>query len=312
MQVASLTTPLIGYPGFQAWASVEHVYLETDVADLLQRFDMQAFSHLKTLRLRAWRSFPFPVHSLDFDMSGVQSLRQLHIEDWSPRSITVAPGCRVYAKWHAAGSPVLQIRQWLQSPCWRASGTDLAALHVKYSKGFGPNGVRALQTILECQHGLERVTIHTAGSLGTKAVPFAVPSHEITNLEKLLRFEISTSSGCWLLVHDTTPLGKTVTLDTKGPLYVRTPVSRSLRWYALEGSSASSVAEGQSSLQWQLANAIMMSRTKSRRGANNPNLEDAQQAAWTQQDCDKLWGHVICPFCVPLTVLGLIALCSLA
>ena len=272
---------------------------------------MQAFSHLETLRLRAWRSFPFSVNSLDFDISGVQRLRHLHIEDWSPRSIITAPGCRIYARWHAAEPHSLKpigvaTRQWLQSPCWRASGTNLAALHVEHSLGFGPTGVRAIQTILECQHGLERVTINTAaGSLGTEEIPFTVPSHDITNLDKLLRVEISTSSGCWLLVRDTMPLGKTVTMDTEGPLHVCTPVSRRLRWYFLEGGSASSTAEGQSSLQWQLANAIMLSHANSRRGVTNPNMED-QHAAY-QQDCDRVWGVVCC--CTPLAVGVIIVLC---
>ncbi len=113
---------------------------------------MQAFGQLKTLQLRAWRSFSLSINALDFDISCVLGLRRLHIEGWSPRSIRVATGCQVYAKWPRTDESAAE---WLRSPCWRSPGFHLASLHVEdeCTQAFGPDEVNAIQTILESMMG---------------------------------------------------------------------------------------------------------------------------------------------------------------
>ena len=112
--------------------------------------------------------------------------------------------------------------------------------------------------------GLESLIIDTV-KLGSKEVPLKVTSHDLKSVE------ITTSEGCWLHLGDTSPLGKTLVLNTKGPLHVGTEVSRQLRWFDLDSPSSSSVGEGSSSLQWQLAEAMYTWCAKTQ---NNPNMED--------------------------------------
>ena len=242
---------------------------------------MQAFSQLKTLRLCAWRDHPWSINSLDLDMACVQSLRRLHIEDWSPKIITVAKGCRVYAKWQRRDKRALE---WLDSPCWGSSDIALASLHVedKYRWSFQPSQdeVDAIQTILQCHDELKSLTIDSI-TLESEEVPLILASHDPRTIGVFLRADITTKHGCWLHLHDTSPVSENLSLNTKGPLHVGTTVSGRLQWFALEGSSASSAGEGPAALQWQLSKAMhrYCSQRQEYHVAAAANLADGDQLA---------------------------------
>ena len=272
MQVVSLTTPYMSGPkGLRGWPSIQHLDLRTDVATLLQNINMQVLVQLKTLNLQTdgWTTYPPPMNRLDLDLTCARSLRRLHIESWSPRSIKVATGCQVFAKWQCIDGEALE---WLRSPCWRSTGINLVALHVedKQAQSYGPDQVEAIRTIIECHDRLEAVVINTV-KVGSEEMPLNVTSGHHRRAEIPLSVEITTSEGCWLHLGDTSPLSKALVLKTKGPLHVKTPVSRLLRWFALEGPSASSDGKGSSSLQWQLAEAMYKFYANSQ---DNPNMED--------------------------------------
>ena len=91
----------------------------------------------------------------------MQSLRRLHIEDWSPKAINVSAGCQGDAFWYRSGYMMKETQEWLSSPCWRAPGINLASLVV-------PRGnlhvvtmisVDHIHQIVECHNELERLKI---------------------------------------------------------------------------------------------------------------------------------------------------------
>ena len=91
-------------PGQQwhAWPLLRCLELETSITSFLQGTDMQAFSQLHTLKLRAWGAASWPISEGDLDLTSLPSLRRLHIENWSPESISVTTRCRVHANLAAA------------------------------------------------------------------------------------------------------------------------------------------------------------------------------------------------------------------
>ncbi len=98
MQVASLQAASISGSDLGAWPMLRHLDLETDIDHLLQCTDMQAFPLLESTRLCSFRDTG-SVNQVDLHLLHVQSLRRLHIEDWSPRTLTVPVSCEVHAVW---------------------------------------------------------------------------------------------------------------------------------------------------------------------------------------------------------------------
>ena len=122
MQVVSLTTHKVCCPRqmdsrLRITPSVRHLDLKTRIDVLLENLDLPAFPQLETLKLRAWTHTIHPCDSMDLDLTGVQSLGQLHIENWAPRSISVTRGCRVHAVWQYAKARCFEELDWLGSPC---------------------------------------------------------------------------------------------------------------------------------------------------------------------------------------------------
>lgn len=206
---------------------------------LLKFTDWQTFPQLETLALCAFTSRDYPIDTIDLDVSGAQTLRRLQIENWSPKSIRAAAGCRVHAVWQPPANikvaKKMTVHSWLQSPCWRAPGTNLAALHIEH---LIRHDFIQLSAILERQHLLEtlRITLADAGSpdsLLNMLFPY------FKGMKTLLKVDISTVAACFLNVHDMLCLCKTLVLDVKGPVLVT--FSEKLYSGVLEGYSASAV-----------------------------------------------------------------------
>ena len=154
---------------------------------------------------------------MDLDLSKLRSLRHLHIDNWSPRSISVAAGCRVHASWR----PPLQGREWLLSPCWQRPGISLASLQVNIAgiSMLTPGHTQAIQTILWCQTGLELLRVESA-TLGSKDMPLIFPRESIERLKTPLRVDICTTHGCWV-DKSSIPASKHMVIKTVGPVYGR-------------------------------------------------------------------------------------------
>lgn len=221
---------------------------------------MPAFPQLATLKLRAWKHTIHPYDNIDLDLTCVQSLRHLHIENWAPRSIGVTRGCRVHAVWQYhddddAWYPISL--DWLGSPCWSTSGTALASFTFDASRLYLVSAVCAINRIMECQNGLELLKIAARhNGLGWKDAPLKFPSQCDDGLRVPLRVEINTRLRCFIHLDDDTPLGKAIVLKIKGPIEIATPgASDDLHWYTLKSLSASGVDKGYMSLRWQPAEA---------------------------------------------------------
>ena len=191
-------------PGQQwhAWPLLRCLELETSITSFLQGTDMQAFSQLHTLKLRAWGAASWPISEGDLDLTSLPSLRRLHIENWSPESISVTTRCRVHAIWQQPRKdgiflPCYRARDWLLSPCWTAPSIHLAPFNICDQGIIDIDEVRALQRLLERHHELKVLRI-TTGQLGSKGVPFAFPPHIYERQDSHMRAKIRTSTGLWL------------------------------------------------------------------------------------------------------------------
>ena len=200
MQVVSLRAPCIDSLGLCTWPSMRHLQLHTSTLGFLTMDDLQAFTQLKSLRLHHCASefnsdCQAHLFSEDLNLSSLQSLRRLHIEDWSPRSsISVTAGCRVDVLWRLP----LTCEDLLLGPCWQSPGTALASLQVNAgSSMLGPAQTQAIQKTLKYQTGLELLRI-TSATLGSKEVPLTFPRERSECLRALLRIEICTTQGCWI------------------------------------------------------------------------------------------------------------------
>lgn len=258
MQAVSLVSPIIWADDLQARASVRRLDLEASMETFFRdNVEWQAFSQLETLRLCAWSSYNLPINYIPLELADLHSLRHLHIENWSPKSIDIIACCRVYATWHSPKERD-DPQQWLLSPCWKASDINLVSLRIdiKQKSYAERTWIRAIMIIMECHAGLELVKV-TALSFGSKEVPFEIPTRCDEDRSSPLKVEINTRYGCLLALTAALPSSKALILDTKGPLYVGLPATREiLKWYALEGKSASNIEEGLLSLEWQLAQAL--------------------------------------------------------
>ncbi len=224
MQEVVLKTPYIHSHLLCTWPSIRHLDLQTHIPDLLQHVDLLAFQQLEFLRLRSWSTIPSSINTVDLDLSRAESLRHLHIEDWSPRSFNVTPRCRVYAKWE---KPVVMYTQygWSRSPCWIDPSINLICFHMD-TAGFirGTSLGGALHTILENHDGLESVRIALT-RVGSVDAPLTFPTAYLQGLRACLTIEISTIDGCWLQLDDITPFSGRLVLNTKGPLHVGIPAA---------------------------------------------------------------------------------------
>ncbi len=315
MQVVSLTTHKVCCPRqadsrLRIVPSVRHLDLKTRIDVLLKNLDMPAFPQLETLELRAWTPTIHPYDSIDLDLTGVQSLRHLHIENWVPKSIDVTSGCRVHAVWHYHKARYSRELDWLDSPCWSNSDTALASLTFHAPRIHWDIAVDAIYRIMECQVGLEflEINAHTY-TLGWKEVPFTIPSQCNDGLRAPLRIEIWTRRGCYLKLDDT-PLGKAVVLKIKGPIFIATPgASNNLHWYTLKSRPASRVDKGYMSLRWQPAEA--------QGSAKSPVIVVSRDAAGHCWHAADLNASVICgsfskflsKFYVQILLLVLVSLC---
>ncbi len=260
MQVVTLTTPYIHSYLLNTWPSIRHLDLETHIPDLLLHVDMRAFTQLETLRLRSWGLIPASINSIHLDLSQVHSLRLLHIENWSPKSINVTSGCQVYAKWedpqeypeHPEDQP-----DWLLSPAWTAWSSNLVSFHLEedYERS-AHDAVHALHTIMECHERLKSLRL-AVYDVGSRQTPLTFPASHLKGLRASLTVEITTTVGCWIQLDDMTPFSNQLVLNIRGPLHIGFPAALgSMLWHHLEGASASSRGEGPESLWGQLANAI--------------------------------------------------------
>ena len=231
VQVVSLT----GFFVQLSWRprpSIRHIELETSIA-LLEFTDWQAFPHLETLELCAWRLQSLcnqcSIDCIDLDLSSAQTLGRLEIENWSPKNIKVAAGCRVYAVWQppatASVTKNLKIHSWLQSPCWRAPGTNLAALHIEHLMWHHADAIQlsAFCAILECQHELETLRIEVL-CLGSSVMLLNMLFPYFKGMKTPLRVDICTEAGCYLTLDETLCLSKTLVLNMMGPVLVLVPM----------------------------------------------------------------------------------------
>lgn len=227
---------------------------------------------------------------IDMDLSCVRSLKCLHIEDWSPKSIKVAAECRVHAAWQQPKKG----QEWLLSPCWRADGTRLASLHVYAKRVGGHEVMRAFRTMLRRNDGLELLVIVT-GDLGSRKVPLAFPPYCFDSLKAPLRVELDTWGEGWLHLNDSGALGRIVVFNVSGALHVGIPAAARTRqkvctqWYALVGRSQFTMGEG-SPLYLQLpALAKLAAQALSiAKKPDNPNMEDIA-AIGDAQDSQVSW-----------------------
>ena len=226
LQVASLTTSVLPGPGLTAWPLLRHLDLETSMSWFLQHNDLQAFSQLETLRLCSWGTYMRPVNEIPLDLSSLRSLRHLGIENWSPQSLKVANGCQVHAMWQQ--SETGGDREWLLSPCWRAPSVNMVSLHLERKSVTQPGEMCAIQTILECQTGLELLRIKT-NRFGSRRVPITLPTHRCEGQASPLKIEISTRNGCWICLENEGPSRKKLTLKIEGPLNQKFPKFHSRR-----------------------------------------------------------------------------------
>ena len=155
---------------------------------------MQAnFSQLETLEL--FHS-GHNVTSVVLDLSSMQSLRQLTIEDWSPEAIKVSSNCKVHAVWRRLGWRKGQTRQWLQSPCWTTPDIKLASLVVE--EAWVPHTtdlqVRHIHRIMECHGELEWLKI-SSQRLGSDEAPLTIPTQYIQGRNVSLSVNIWTAKG---------------------------------------------------------------------------------------------------------------------
>ena len=155
----------------------------------------------------------------------VYRLPRLEIENWSPKNIKVAAGCRVYAVWQppatASVTMKLKIHSWLQSPCWRAPGTNLAALHIEHLMWHHADAIQlsAICAILECQHELETLRIEVL-CLGSSVMLLNMFFPYFKGMKTPLRVDICTEAGCYLTLDETLCLSKTLALNIVGPVLV--------------------------------------------------------------------------------------------
>ena len=118
---------------------LRHLDQKTDIGQLLQSsnlLNMHAFPLLETLSLCAYRDTG-SVQQLDLHLLSVHSLRRLHIEDWSPRTLTVPICCQVHAIWSWSSRYTKRMHEtpkWLVSPCWKAPRTKIASLVADYKE----------------------------------------------------------------------------------------------------------------------------------------------------------------------------------
>ena len=208
--------------------------------------------------LRNWRYYRriAPINDIPLDLQRLNSLKCLHIEDWAPKSISVTAGCQVYAVWRQADGS--EDEKWLLSPCWRDPSTNLVSLQLHVDSLFltKPDLIHAIKTIVECHASLELLRV-TAQSLGSTGLPFTLPTLSYKGRAAPLKMEIITRNGCWLRLFNTWPFGKSLVLNTWGPLHLGIPATReTMGWYALDGHLASNIEEGPLSLRWQLVRAL--------------------------------------------------------
>ena len=244
MQVVSLTTQYIALrAGHGTLPPIRHLHLETNLAYLLEHSKLQPFTQLEILSLRPWRSDPSFINTLDLDISSTQNLRRLRIENWSPQSIKVTPSCRVHAVWQlpATATVAPSVHAWLHSPCWRAPGISLAALHIEHHcpSWRGLIQLSAIRAILRCQHELETLKI-AAVCLGSPESLLNLLFPYFKGRKTPLRVDISTNAGCHLYLDDTLCLSKTLVLNIDGPvLFPVQAASGELLLKVLEGYSVS-------------------------------------------------------------------------
>ena len=224
MQVVSLTTQYISMgAGHGTLPPIRHLHLETNIDYLLEHSDLQAFTQMETLSLRPWKSEPSFINTLELDISSAQNLGRLRIENWSPKSIRVTQGCRVYAVWQPPATPTVapNMQAWLHSPCWRAPGTKLAALHIEHHclLWCGLIQLSAIRAILKRQHELETLKI-AVERLGSPEMPLNILFPDFNCMKTPLRVDIRTQAGCFLNPSDTLCLSETLGLDIKGPVLV--------------------------------------------------------------------------------------------
>ena len=279
MQEVELKTPYIHCYLLSTCCSIRHLDLETHIPDLLQHVDMRAFTQLETLRLRSWRTIACSVNRVDLDLLQVQSLRHLHIENWSPKSLNVAPRCRVYVKWE-------EPQEWCPQeplplyPCCTDPGINLVSVHMDLKVILIAN---ALHVVLECHRGLESLRLAFT-KVGSIEAPLHFPAAYLQGLRAPLTVEISTTGGCWLQLNAMTPFSNKLVLNTTGLVHVGIlDASGSMLWRSLEGPSASSTGEGPESLWGQLANAIPE--------VHNVNPEDNGAAHGVFSSCKPYLKH---------------------
>ena len=227
MQVVSLRARSIDASGLGMFAKplVWHLELDTSIINSLNYVDLQAFTQLEILKLvRLTRRKDIdclqtfekaPIFDMDLDLLDLQKLRALHIDTWSPKSSSVTAGGGVHAEWR----PPLGGREWLLSPCWQVPGTALASLKVNAKiSALTDNHTHAIQSILECQTGLELLRVASA-TLGSKNMPLAFQIKSIERRETPLRVEICTAHGCW--IDESIYPSRTLVIKTDGPVYGR-------------------------------------------------------------------------------------------
>ena len=312
MQEVSLTTHKVCYPRqedsrLHVAPSVRHLDLKTRIDVLLKNLDMPAFPQLETLRLRAWKHTIHPYDSIDLDLKGVQSLRHLYIENWSPKSISVTESCRVYAMWQYLQAQYPTELDWLISPCWSTPGTALTSLTFDAPRMSGDLAMYAVHEIVECQAGLKHLRIKVRATLGCKEEPLTFPALCNDGLEAPLRVEISTGAGCWLHVDEDTPSGRALVLRIKGPIYVGTPDAEDvLHWYTLRSRLASKVEKGHMSLWWQPAEA--QSSAKSTVILIDRDVGRHAGDLYTNVICGS-FSKLLCKFHAQIPLLVLVSLC---
>ena len=263
MQVVVQTTEHLFSVGATGCARppLRHLDLETNISYFLDRIDLQVFTQLESLRLRSWSSWKGPIDEIDLDISSLCSLRRLQIENWSPKSIKVTPRCRVYAMWQPALHKKATGHEWLDSPCWRATGTKLASLHVEDHCLDWQDAIQlsAIQAILECQDEVETLSV-IAEHLGSPDTLLNILFPYFKGMKTPLRVDLSTTAGCHLRLDDALCLSKTLVLNIEGSVLV--PVQNALGKtvsLSLEGYSTSAEA-GPSHIREQLARDLRLSR----------------------------------------------------
>ena len=260
MQEVILKTPYIHSHLLSTWPSIRHLDLETHIPDLLQHVNMRVFTQLETLRLCSWGLIPASINSIDLNLSQLHRLRRLRVENWSPRSINVIPGCQVHVKWKKpqAHPPVSESTPpWVSCPVWIASSSSLVSFDMVADSALSaPVSVHALHGIMECHERLESLRL-VVKDVGSRIMPLTFPAPLLEGLRAPLTVDIAISGGCWLQLNDKTPFSDKLVLRTKGPVHIGIPAAQgAMLWHHLEGASASSVGEGAESLWGQLAEAI--------------------------------------------------------